>query len=421
MKMKSFNSSKSPFIILTIISFIAMGLFFSCQKNDEKSGDPYFTIEGDPTGLSTSMSGITQSYTVRSNRPWKIVAQTEGDWVRAFPDEGDDDGIFKIIVKENNTFDARTMNFALVVDGEEQPVLFRVDQEGSEPYLSVADIEAGINIIQAEQDVVINVKSNIEYTYSSDADWFTFTKAEAAGATFTDLTFSATSNDNADARIANVAFTSAQFPALNAILVISQNGKSEGTIVLFEDFSWLNYSTQIFYNTTGVIRYDSWTPEELAEGWTSTLNPGSGDRPLYGLIGCVKLGKTSYGGDIISPKIPEIVGTQDLIVKFKSVPYQTKGGTQDDNFLNISLIGPGTLSQSQFIIDNWPTYPADDATHEAYCAAFWEEPEALRTFTITGATSDTQILFLGGDYLLSGVGKGKNRIFLDDITILIPN
>jgi Putative binding domain, N-terminal len=421
MKIKSFKKLRSTFTILTIFSFIAMGLFYSCEKNDENSGDPYFTIEGDPTGLSTSMSEITQSYTVRSNRPWKIVAQAEGDWVRAFPDEGDDDGIFKIIVKENNTFDARTMNFAFIVDGEEQAVLFRVDQEGSSPYLIIEDIESGISIIQAELDVVINVKSNVEYTYSSDADWFTFKKAEAAGATFTDLTFTATANEAADARVANVAFTCAEFPALNANMVITQDGKSEGTIVLYEDFSWLNYSTQIFYNTTGVVRYDDWTTEQLAEGWTSTLNPGSLDHPLYGLIGCVKLGKTSYGGDIISPKIPEIVGTQDLVVKFKSVPYQTKGGTQDDNFLNISLIGPGTLSQTQFIIDNWPTYPADDATHEAYCAAFWDEPEALRSFTITGATSDTQVLFLGGDYLLSGVGKGKNRIFLDDITILIPN
>ncbi|MCB8994231.1 MAG: BACON domain-containing protein [Bacteroidales bacterium] len=421
MKINSFNKLKGTFTILSVFCLMAMALLFSCEKDGGQTGDPFFTIEGDPTGLSATMTGITQSYTVHSNRPWKIVAQSEGDWVRAFPDEGDDDGIFKIIVNENATFNARTMNFAFIVDGEEQAVLFRVDQEGSVPYLTVKDVEAGINIIQAAQDIVINVKSNVEYTYTSDADWLTFTKAEAAGASFTDLTFSAATNDNADARVANVAFTCTEFPALNANMVITQEGKSEGTIVLYEDFNWLNYSTQIFYNTTGVVRYDNWTPEELAHGWTSTLNPGSGDTPLYGLIGCVKLGKTSYGGDIITPKIPEIVGTQDLVVKFKSVPYQTKAGTRDDNFLNLSLIGPGTLSQSQFIIDNWPTYPADAAEHEAYCAAFWNEPEAVRSFTITGATSETQVLFLGGDYLLSGVGAGKNRIFLDDITILIPN
>ena len=420
MKINSLYRLKGTGILFIVVCLITVGLFFSCEKEEENTGDPYFTIEGNPTGLSVSLAAKTQSYVVRSNRPWKIVAQSEGDWVKAFPDEGDDDGIFKIIVSENSTFEARSMNFAFVVDGEEQPVLFRVDQEKSIPSLEVDGAEGGININQAEQEIVINVKANVTYTYSPDVDWLTFVKADA-GSLATDLTFSVTANEATNSRVGNIAFSCAQFPELNTSIAISQEGKSEGTIILFEDFNWLNYSTQIFYNTTGVIRYDSWTPEELAHGWTSSLNPGSNDRPLYGLINCVKLGKTSYGGDIISPKLAGITGTQDVVVKFKSVPYQTKAGTQDDNYLNISIIGPGTISQSQFIIDNWPTYPDSDAEHEAYCAAFWDNPEAERIFTITGATSETQIKFLGGDYLLKGVGKGKNRIFLDDIKVLIPN
>jgi len=104
------------------------------------------------------------------------------------------------------------------------------------------------------------------------------------------------------------------------------------------------------------------------------------------------------------------------------VPYLTAGGAKDDNYLNISVVGPGTVSQAQFVIDNWPVYPAGDATVVGpYCEAFWGEPAATRTFTITGATADTQIKFLGGDYNLSGVGVGKNRIFLDDIKVeIIP-
>jgi hypothetical protein len=97
----------------------------------------------------------------------------------------------------------------------------------------------------------------------------------------------------------------------------------------------------------------------------------------------------------------------------------TAAGTKDDNFLNISIIGPGTISQSQFIIDNWPVYPVDPAAVEAYCIALWNEPVARRTFTITGATSETQIKFLGYDYNLVGVGAVKNRIFLDDIKVEI--
>jgi hypothetical protein len=97
----------------------------------------------------------------------------------------------------------------------------------------------------------------------------------------------------------------------------------------------------------------------------------------------------------------------------------TAAGAMDDNILNISVIGPGTISQSQFIIDNWPVYPADPGAVLDYCIGMWSAPVATRTFTITGATSATQIKFLGYDYYLVGVGAGKNRIFLDDIKVEI--
>jgi len=89
------------------------------------------------------------------------------------------------------------------------------------------------------------------------------------------------------------------------------------------------------------------------------------------------------------------------------------------DILKVSVIGPGTVSQEQFVIDNWPVYPVENA--EAYCIGMWSAPEATRTFTITGATSETQIKFLGGDYDLrpTVVTINKNRIFLDDIKVEI--
>jgi len=194
---------------------------------------------------------------------------------------------------------------------------------------------------------------------------------------------------------------------------------TEGTSVYYEDFSWLTYGNTVFYTTTGETRYDVWTTVEK-ENCTSTLNSGSNDTPLYARPGFIKLGKTSYGGDFISPKLSNIVGTQNVVVKFKAAPYQTSGGTRDDSLLVVSVVGPGQVSETTFGISNWPVYPTVAADVAPYCVAFWAEPAAERTFTITGATSETQVKFLGKDYLLLGVGKGKNRIFLDDITVYLP-
>lgn len=418
MKTNNLFTMKSAGTLLLSL-FVAALLFFSCQKEDEKEkGDPYFTIEGDPTGLTVTTAAVTKNFVVRSNRPWQVVAQSEENWIKVFPAEGEDDGIFKIIVNENATFNPRTVKYAFVVDGVEQPVLFTVTQDKAIPYLTVTDIVAGKNINQAAQDLKINVKANVAYTYASDAAWFTFKKADV-GTTGTDLTFSATANNATKSRIANVSFTCAQFPNLNAKMVVTQEGKSEGIVVLFEDFSWLAYGSAVFYTTTGETRIDSWTTEQKNKDWTSTVNTvtGSGTTPLcYARQGFVKLGKTAYGGDLISPKLSAITGTKDLLVKFKAVPYMTASGTKDDNTLIVSVIGPGTVGTSTFTIDNWPNYATDPG-----CTAIWEDISAERSFTIKGATSETQIKFLGWDYNLVGVGAGKNRIFLDDIKVLIPN
>ena len=93
----------------------------------------------------------------------------------------------------------------------------------------------------------------------------------------------------------------------------------------------------------------------------------------------------------------------NLQVTFKAIPYMTAAGTMDDNILNVSVIGPGTVSQSQFIIDNWPVYPADAGAVTAIASACGVNRRQPVHSPITGATAETQIKFLGDDYDLASV------------------
>lgn len=410
MTTKNFNKVNKAGIFFLVLLALSVWLFPSCEE--ETVADPFFNIEGSPTGITVVKAGATQSFTVRSNRPWKLVAQDEGDWVRIFPDEGDDDGIFKVIVKENSTFDPRSMNYIILVDGEEQPVMFRVDQDANVPYITV---NPSVTIPSVGGDFTVAVTSNVNWTYAlSSSAWLTEKSLSSSQVTLT-----AAENTSIDPRSVTMTFTATDYPAVTAVVALNQ---SPGTVVLEENFNWLTYGNIVFYTTTGETRIDTWTTAEKERGWTSTINTtsGSGTTPLcYARPGFVKVGKTGYGGDLISPKLSKITGSQNLKVTFKAVPYMTAAGTKDDNILKVSVEGPGTVSVTQFTIDNWPVYPSSGA--DAYCTAFWNEAPATRTFNVTGATSDTQIKFLGGDYYLVGVGAGKNRIFLDDIKVeIIP-
>ena len=409
MKKKILFRLKNIALIILPLFMLSALLITSCEKKPVVE-NPVFNIEGDPTGLSVSKAAKTQSYVVRSNKSWEIVKKENADWVKAWPEKGDADGIFKIIVSANETFDARTVNFAFVVDGTEQPVLFRVDQTGNVPYIT---LPAEVTIPAAGGDLTVDVTSNVAWSYSlSNGSWLT-----EKSVTANSITLTANENTSVDPRNVTLTVTATNYPSVVSTVTMTQ---SPGTVVLEEDFSWLAYGNVVFYTTGGETRYDLWKQEEKDKGWYSTPLPESSNQQfVYARPGFVKLGKTGVGGDLISPALSKIVGTVDVQVTFKAIPYMTATGTMDDNLLNVSVIGPGTVSQSDFVIDNWPAYPADAGAATDYCIGMWSAPEATRTFTITGATSETKIKFLGGDYALVGVGAGKNRIFLDDIKVEI--
>lgn len=389
---------------LILISLI----FTSCNNDDDDdNSEPYFSIEDNPAGLNVNINGATKSYTVRSNRPWEIVAQSLADWAKAFPAEGDDDGIFEFIVDANNTFDSRIVNFAFIVDGKEKPILFRIDQEGNIPFITIVDSENGIRVPAVAGNVSINLRANVDWDYTiADNSWITgIDKSDS------EIKLLIAKN-NGDERSQILTVISAQYPGLKQQVTITQ---SPGKIILEESFSWLTYGSPIFYTTSGETRMDSWTIGERDRGWTSTNNSASSNEKLvYARTGFLKLGKTGYGGDLISRPLSSLDETTTVRVTFKAVPYKTKGGTEDDNTLKVSVVGPGTTNINSLTIDNWPDYDTDPE-----CTAVWESDTANYEFTVTGATSETQIRFLGGDFDLRGIGKGKNRIFLDDIKVEI--
>jgi hypothetical protein len=408
-----------------------------CEKENGYTGAPYFMIEGEPTGIVAPAVATTQAYTVRSNRPWKVVAKSDVTWARAYPDEGDLDGIFKIIVQKNNTFEPRSMNFAFVVNGEELSVLFRVDQEEAVPYLTVSP--SSVSVPAGGGLVNINIDANMEWTYTvDDPSWQT---EEALTETLIMLRIpNATGTRQTTLTVTPVA---PEYAGLAASVLIKQTDA-----ILEERFEWLHYGSAVTHNTTGEQRYDSWTPEERARGWTVTNISSSGvDQPAYARQEFVKLGRTNIGGDLISPKFSVIEGARDVEVSFKACAYVSAGanasggGNVDLNELNIEVMGAGTITSvvkiggqdgtplggreglndgaltatgAQFHIGN---YPNTNAMEHGSTYNVWAPEFAERSFIITGATADTQIRFIGGPNI--GTITGINRIFLDDIRVVL--
>lgn len=404
-----------------LILFLIFSVFFSsCKKDKDSVANVDFELLNASSEFQVPLEGGSETYSIRSNGHWTIGFVDDVDWVNVEPMEGRGDGSFTVTIDKNRMKDSRSVALTFHVDHIRMADLIRINQDENPnpPYFEL-DYESDVLEVSGfGANQVINVRSNSEWEVivPHGLDWVSVVPSVGNG----DGEFAIVVDENPSysARNTDLSFI-VDGVAFQLSLRVLQAGKVDNTIVLNEDFEWLTYGSPIFYTTTGETRFDNWTEEERTKGWTTTVNTvtGSGNQPLvYARPGFVKLGKTSYGGDLISPKLSAIAGEQDVVVTFKAVPYQTKAGARDDNALKISVIGPGVLSQENFVIDNWPDYTADPD-----CIEIWKSPSTIRTFKIKGATSETQIRFVGGDFDLRPevVQVNKNRIFIDDITVLL--
>lgn len=145
-------------LLMLLVSFAGI----SCSDDEDEKGEPYFELEEGRTSFEGSSGKTEYTVTVRSNCSWNIVSKTEdADWVRPFPEEGDKDGRFKLIVKANETFAIRSAQFAMVVDNVEYPVLLNVSQEAAVPNISVGDGSGTVKVASDAGQTSITSKANV--------------------------------------------------------------------------------------------------------------------------------------------------------------------------------------------------------------------------------------------------------------------
>lgn len=402
-------------LLMLLVSFAGI----SCSDDEDEKGEPYFELEEGRTSFEGSSGKTEYIVTVRSNCSWNIVSKTEdADWVRPFPEEGDKDGRFKLIVKANETFAARSAQFAMVVNNVEYPVLLNVSQEAAVPNISVGDGSGTVKVASDAGQTSITSKANVAWTCVVDevaTSWLQVVSISEDGMIYLQV-----EKNTGVERTGILHCISEEQPSANIDIQVVQ---AAGSVIMQEDFSWLTYGQldgviDPPYTTDRQKRIDLWTDDEKAHGWTSTIvGNGGGDTPLvYACYGYVKLGKTSWAGDLISPKL-NLQEATDVTVTFKAMGYISAGGAKDDNVLYISVIGPGTVQSESnpFIIDN---YPNSSKNENGSDYDPWNPEIAERSFQIIGATGETQIKFMAGQEYSLGSSK-KNRIFMDDITVTI--
>lgn len=406
---------------MSALTLICLLGFSGCKDNDDPVGDPYLTFENIEGTINVSKAGITQAkrkaVTVRSNSAWKVALENPDDasWLHFFIDEGEDDGIIYYWVDKNSTFDQREGKINLSENGK---VLNSLDivQEADVPNITIKDGSNGFTIAPEGSVLKVAIDANITWkaTLTPDVDWARITNVTE------DSIFVTIDKNEEDERTVNLSLVGeGEHSGVSTTALITQKDES---LIFNDNLSWLQEGEEKPTYETPEIRIDLWNDAEKAAGWSSLSNWAYGGR------GYVKLGKTNYNGDIISPALSKLKKPTDVKVTFQSMGYVSAGGVKDASVVKVGVIGPGEVNGDEVktISINGATYrcvrfvntvfPNSEKNENGEDYDPWAQPGSYHSFTITGATAETKIIFVGGDNW--NKVKGKNRVFLKSVEVV---
>lgn len=408
-------------IFLSALTLICLLGFSGCKDNDDPVGDPYLTFENIEGTINVSKAGITQAkrkaVTVRSNSPWKVSLENPDDssWLHFFIDEGEDDGIIYYWVDKNTTFDQREGKITLSDNGK---VLNSLDivQEADVPNITIKDGSNGFTIAPEGSVLKVAIDANITWkaTLTPDVDWARITNVTE------DSIFVTIDKNEEDERTVNLSLVGeGEHSGVSTTALITQKDES---LIFNDNLSWLQEGEEKPTYETPEIRIDLWNDAEKAAGWSSLSNWAYGGR------GYIKLGKTNYNGDVISPALSKLKKPTDVKVTFQSMGYVSAGGVKDASVVKVGVIGPGEVNGDEVktISINGTAYrcvkfvntvfPNSEKNENGEDYDPWAQPGSYHSFTITGATAETKIIFVGGDNW--NKVKGKNRVFLKSVEVV---
>lgn len=408
-------------IFLSALTLICLLGFSGCKDNDDPVGDPYLTFENIEGTINVSKAGITQAkrkaVTVRSNSAWKVALENPDDasWLHFFIDEGEDDGLIYYWVDKNTTFDQREGKITLSDNGK---VLNSLDivQEADVPNITVKDGSNGFTIAPEGSVLKVAVDANISWKASltPEVSWARITNVTE------DSIFVTIDKNEEDERTVNLSLVGeGEHSGVSTTALITQKDES---LIFTDNFSWLQEGEEKPTYETPEIRIDLWNDAEKAMGWQSLATLAYGGR------GYVKLGKTNYNGDVISPALSKLKKPTNVKVTFQSMGYVSAGGVKDASVVKVGVIGPGEVNGDEVktISINGATYrcvrfvntvfPNSEKNENGEDYDPWAQPGSYHSFTITGATAETKIIFVGGDNW--NKVKGKNRVFLKSVEVV---
>jgi hypothetical protein len=169
---------------------------------------------------------LTQTFPIKSNGSWKIVAQGSSPWVTASPDHGTGDGLLTFNIEQNFAIVDRTAKFVCLLNDNEQRSIY-ISQKAFSPKIEITADKALIPGV--EGTVTFKVATEVAWKYRTNVDWLT--EVEKTDST---LTLRAAENSRYQPRQATLTFGFTDYPGETQQVITQQDSWGTKGLWLFD-------------------------------------------------------------------------------------------------------------------------------------------------------------------------------------------
>ena len=376
--------------------FLLSCIVLSCEKNS-----PVLKVAEVQLNYHYEEIGGTQFATVKSDQ--EFTATSDQIWCTPEIYSGGRNNNLRISTDKNENAEIRTAMITVKSKGLPD-IQITVVQNAAKPYISVAEKAV---VLGKGLEFTLEITANTLFTFELPA-WIQ-PKADnipvSGKGIYTFLAEALTSGE----RHGSIIIKAVSIDKAVSPVTVTVSQTNNILPLIDEHFDWATSTSTDIFTSTNEVRMDNWPAQ--GKGWTSTT---TGVFDVWTRSGYLKFCRGNTGADLVSPILTGITGTQDVIVTFKACAYLTSAVKDKYHEFNISVTGGGTPTVTHFSIDNYP----DSQAHEHGAGWLWQnDPAAQYTFTINGATSATQIVFMAGPKL--GILDGNSRLGLDDVKVVL--
>lgn len=244
-------------IIYSLFFFL---LILGCKKDSEAP-----ILELSETTIKTSSLAKNHSFSIVSNRAWKIISSENG-WITINPVSGNNNGEVTIACNANNSSKGRSL--VLTVRSEELEKSINLIQDGASPEISLNKSSENVDALQNTIALVITT-NEASWTSSVVPEWITLNPG--SGNSSGNVNISVSPNTMASTRSATITFTSG---TSSKSLTMTQAGASMILQLSLskKQVSYQAGSVQIELTTNNAV----WKINSLPD-WISA-NPLQGDK-----------------------------------------------------------------------------------------------------------------------------------------------